>query len=98
MASYEKALSGQVVHWLPKNKLPINGLPWIKNGDIIAITTNVPGLDVAHLGIAIYIKNQLHLLNASSKQGKVIVGELALSNQLKQNKRWTGIRVLRMKK
>ena len=52
MAEYEKAISGKVVHWLPKSELPEAGLPWIMNGDIIAITTKMPGLDIAHVGIA----------------------------------------------
>lgn len=98
MAAFEKALTGQTVHWLPKDKLPINGLPWIKNGDIIAITTNVPGLDVTHMGIAIYVKDTLCLLHASSSQGKVLVDRLALNRLLDRNKKWTGIRVVRMKK
>lgn len=42
MAKYEKALSGKEVHYLPKDKLEPDGLPWIKNGDIIALTTNTP--------------------------------------------------------
>ena len=98
MAKYEKALSGKEVHYLPKDKLEPDGLPWIKNGDIIALTTNTPGLDVSHMGIAIYIKGQLHLLHASSKEGKVVVGKTALSQMLKDRKSLTGIRVLRMKK
>ena len=98
MAGYEKALTGQEVHWLPKDALPITGLPWIKNGDIIAITTNTPGLDVAHMGIAIYIKGNLCMLHASSSKGKVLVEKLALSRLLDRNNSWTGIRVIRMKK
>ncbi len=97
MAGYEKALTGQEVHWLPKDLLPATGLPWIKSGDIIALTTNIPGLDIAHLGIAIYIKDTLCLLHASSSRGKVLVDKLALSRLLDRNKKWTGIRVLRMK-
>lgn len=98
MAAFEKALTGQTVHWLPKDKLPVNGLPWIKNGDIIAITTNVQGLDVTHMGIAIYVKDTLCLLHASSSKGKVLVDRLALNRLLDRNKKWTGIRVIRMKK
>ena len=98
MAEYEKALSGQEIHWLPKDKLPVNGLPWIKSGDIIVLTTNIPGLDTAHMGIAIYVKDTLCLLHASSSRGKVLVDKLALSRLLDRNKKWTGIRVIRMKK
>lgn len=75
MAEYEKALSGKTVSWLPKSELPENGLPWIMNGDIIAITTKLPGLDIAHVGIAYYVNGKLHLLHASSTLGKVVVSE-----------------------
>ena len=94
----EKSLSGQTVHYLPKAKLPVTGFPWIKDGDIIAITTNTPGLDVAHLGIAFYVNGKLTLLHASSTQKKVVVSKVALSQMLQDNSKWTGIRVLRMKK
>ncbi len=96
MKSIEQALSGQEIHYLPKEKLPYNGLAWIKNGDIIAITTNIPGLDVSHLGIAFYVEGKLTLLHASSKEGKVMVSKRTLSQMLKDNDKSTGIRVLRI--
>lgn len=98
IAAIEKRLSGKSVTYLPKDNLPMEGMPWIKNGDIIAITTDMAGLDIAHLGIAIYLKDNLHLLHASSKAGKVTVEKLTLTRQLARNKNYTGIRVLRMKK
>lgn len=94
----EKALSGQVFHYVPKDKLPDKGFSWIKNGDIIAITTNIPGLDVAHLGLAYYEKGVLKLLHASSTRKMVVITQVPLAQMLKNNKRFTGIRVLRMKK
>lgn len=97
MASYEKELTGKTVNWLPKDDIPTNGLSWIKNGDIIAITTNIKGLDVCHMGIAIYIQGKLHLLHASSTEMQVVVERVPLKEQLKSNKVTTGIRVLRMK-
>lgn len=96
MAEYEKALTGKTVHWLPKNKLSDAGLPWIMNGDIIAITTTVPGLDIAHVGIANWIDSKLHLLHASSTLGKVVISKEPLSHMLQINKSWTGIRVVRL--
>lgn len=94
----EKKLSEQTVHYLPKDKLPITGLNWIKDGDIIAITTNTPGLDIAHLGIAFYVNDKLTLLHASSIEKNVVVSKVTLSQMLKDNNKWTGIRVIRMKK
>ena len=91
MAEYEKALSGKTVSWLPKSELS-----WIMDGDIIAITTKLPGLDIAHVGIAQYIKGKLHLLHASSTLGKVVVSDDPLNHMLNNNKSWTGIRVVRM--
>lgn len=96
MTVYEKALSGKVVHYLPKNKLPETGFPWIMDGDIITIMTNIAGLDIAHVGIADYINGKLHLLHASSTVGKVVVSEEPLNLMLNNHKSWTGIRVVRM--
>ncbi len=98
MKQVEQSLNGKYTHYLPKDKLPNDGLPWIKEGDIIAITTNVPGLDVAHMGIAFYADGKLTLLHASQKEGKVVVSPIALAQMLKDNERWTGIRVLRIKR
>lgn len=98
MKKIEQSLSGKEIHYLPKAKLPADGLPWIKDGDIIAITTNTPGLDVAHMGIAFYADSKLLLVHASSTDKKVVVSKVPLSQMLKDNNKWTGIRVLRMKK
>lgn len=93
----ELTLNGKVVKYLPKGDLPHNGLPWIKAGDIIAITGGVAGLDVAHLGFAFYVDGKLTLLHASSTGGEVMVSNLSLSQMLNNHKTWTGIRVLRLK-
>jgi Protein of unknown function (DUF1460). len=98
MAQIEKQISGQKVHYVSKINLPRDGFPWIKNGDIIAFTTGTPGLDISHMGIAIYLKGNLHLIHASSRDKKVIVDQVALYKQLDRDKNVTGIRVLRMKK
>lgn len=98
MAAHEKRLSGQEIHWVPKQKLPAEGLPWIKDGDIIMLTTNIAGLDVSHMGIAIYQQDKLHLLHASSVEKKVVIDKPTLRNQLAQSKHVTGIRVVRLKK
>lgn len=97
MKEIENGLSQEEIHYLPQEELPYEGLPWIKNGDIIAITTNIPGLDVVHMGIAIYVDGKLSLLHASSVSKKVDISRVALAQMLKSNAQWTGIRVLRMK-
>ena len=83
MKKIEQSLSGKEVHYLPKAKLPADGLPW---------------MDVAHMGIAFYADSKLLLVHASSTDKKVVVSKVPLSQMLKDNNKWTGIRVLRMKK
>ena len=95
--SIEKALSGQTFHYIPKAKLPDEGFSWIKNGDIIAITTNVPGLDVAHMGIAYYEKGSIEIAPCFFHPENGGYYAKTLAQMLKNNKRFTGIRVVRMK-
>lgn len=67
----------------------------IQNGDIIAITTSIKGLDVSHVGIAIYVNDRLHLLHASSRAKKVVVSDIPLQDMLMNNRRQTGVFVVR---
>ena len=96
MAQYEKALTGKIIHYLPKTKLKAEGFSWIKDGDIIAMCTNIQGLDVSHMGIAVYKSGKLHLLNASSVDKKVEISSAPLNEMLMKSKSNTGIRVLRL--
>jgi hypothetical protein len=98
MKAVEQRLTGQEFHYIPKEALPDKGFPWIQNGDIIGIVTNMPGLDIAHLGIAFYVKDTLCLIHASSTQKKVVASRISLAQMLKNNEKWVGIRVLRAKK
>ena len=97
MKSIEKKLSGQTVHYLPKDKIPREGLPWIKDGDVLCITTSIPGLDVVHLGFACYRTGRLHLLHASSSSKKVLISENSFAEMFARNKTWTGVRVVRLR-
>lgn len=83
------------VNYIPKEEVEHTGHENIKAGDIIAITTSIPGLDVAHLGFAYYNNGTLCLLHASSGKGNVIKDTTPLRDYLMNNKRHTGIRVFR---
>lgn len=69
----------------------------IKDGDILALTTSIAGLDVVHLGFAVSIEGRIHLLHASSLRGKIIIDDVPLYDYLKDKKKHTGIRILRVK-
>ncbi|MBO7417700.1 MAG: DUF1460 domain-containing protein [Bacteroidaceae bacterium] len=98
MRSIEQRLNGIDVHYIPQNYLPSDGFDWIQDGDIIMFTSNTPGLDIAHMGIAFHVSGKLALLHASSKEKKVMVSKYTINKLLEDNPRWTGIRVLRVKK
>lgn len=97
MKAVEETLNNKEVCWLPTDSIPLHGLSYIENGDILAITTNIKGLDVAHIGFAFYnSSNELCLLHASSKHKKVLIDSQPLNALLRNNSKWTGVRVLRM--
>lgn len=91
-------LNGKKMNYIPKSSLANTSLlrKVIWNGDILAIVTNVKGLDIAHLGIALWRKDGLHMLHASSKQGRVVEDNNTLRTYLNGNKSFLGIRVLRL--
>jgi len=90
----ENYLNQQSICILPRDQIEANENQ-IMNGDIIALTTSITGLDITHTGIAIKEKDgRIHLLHASSS-GKVEVSELPLVEYLKKIKKNTGIIVAR---
>lgn len=92
----ERSLQGKNIRYFAKADLSKPEIVrHIKDGDIIAMVTNIKGLDIAHVGIATYEGRELHLLHASSKHMKVVVEKVNLYTQLLNNKTQTGIRVLR---
>ena len=95
VALFEKAWQGVEVRFIPKEKLnqSSNELK-IKNGDILAITTNIKGLDVVHVGFAYWNQGKLHLLHASSVAGKVIMDNQSLYDYSKNKKAHTGVRAI----
>lgn len=97
MAAQEKNWQGTVVSYIPKEKL--NLFPKelkIKNGDILAMVTNIKGLDVVHVGFAFWKDNRLHLLHASSVAKKVIEDPKTLFEYSKNKKAHIGVRAIRV--
>lgn len=90
MSVIEKKLSRKVFPIISKYKVSQQETK-INNGDVIAFTTKDEGLDVAHVGFAIWQGGNLHLLHASSKESGVVVSKKTLVAYLKSNKKFTGI-------
>ena len=97
MATHEKNWQGTVAACIPKEMLNLSPEKLeIKNGDILAITTDVKGLDVVHVGFAFWKGEKLHLLHASSVAKKVIEDSLSLYEYSKNKKAHTGVRAVRV--
>lgn len=95
----ENNLSGRMVSYIPKLLITDTSLlrKTIKDGDILAITTSKKGLDTSHIGIAVWHKDGLHLLNASQVRHKVVEEPMSLGVYMSKHPLQTGIRVIRAK-
>ena len=95
----EETLSGTTSRYIPKSVLKRNTKALrqaVHDGDIIAITCNKKGLDIAHLGFAVWKKDGLHLLNASQIHKKVVQEPMTLYQYLQKHPSHTGIRIIRI--
>ncbi len=96
----EQNVSGGKFRYIPKAGVTNSQLlrRAINDGDIIAITSKKQGLDIAHLGFAIWKADGLHLLNASQLHKKVVEEPMTLGQYLQKHPSHSGIRIIRIKK
>lgn len=96
----EQRVSGQQFRYIPKARVGRSAelRQAVKDGDIIAITCNKAGLDIAHLGFAVWKNGNLQLLNASQLHKQVIEEPMTLWQYLRQHPSHTGIRIIRINK
>ena len=95
MRAIENAINQRTTHYyIPQHEIK-EKQSLIKTGDIVCFTTSIPGLDIAHLGIAYWNKNQLTFVHASSKHKKVLINPESLADYCAMIKTNTGIMVLR---
>ena len=96
----ERQVSGGTFRYIPKQAVRNHTLlrRVINDGDIIAITCKKAGLDIAHLGFAVWKDGRLHLLNASMLHKKVVEEPLTLYQYLQKHSTHTGIRIIRINK
>ena len=93
--SLERTISKRSLFFIPK-KAVRRSEDRIRNGDLVAITTNRESLDIQHVGFAVRVRNRIHLLHASRIEGKVILSEDTLYSYLMQSKTRSGIMVARV--
>ena len=91
----EEAINKREYYYIPKEKVAAIESK-IHNGDLIAITTNLKGLDIGHVGIAIKMDDgRIHFLHAPIVGSKVQITDEPLPDYLARVKKHTGIIVLR---
>ena len=90
----EERLSAEPRYYIPEDRIAAveSG---IQDGDIIAATSTVPGLDIAHTGIALWRDGRLHLLHAPLAGGVVQISEVPLAERIQRIRGQDGVMVAR---
>ncbi len=104
MERQEVEISKREGYYIPKSEVATVEQK-IKDGDMLAMTTAIEGLDVSHTGIAVWCHSsasrtagqnkRLHMLHAPDVGYKVTITELSLEDYLAKNQRQTGVIVAR---
>ncbi len=69
----------------------------LREGDILAFVSNLPDLDVTHMGMVVKgTDGKLYVLHASDTAGKVVVSDVPIADFMKRNRQWIGVRVFRL--
>ena len=90
----EARLSAEPRYYIPEDR--IAGVEdRIQDGDIIAATSTVAGLDIAHTGIALWRDGRLHLLHAPLAGGVVQISEVPLAERIQRIGGQDGVMVAR---
>ena len=98
IAQMEQRLSGKTYMYISKGDIKNTRLlrSVIHDGDIIAIITKKKGLDTSHIGIAVWHKDGLHMLNASQIHKKVMEEPMTLHDYMQKHPSQVGIRIARI--
>lgn len=90
----ELELSGRERFYIPQGEIAavVDG---IRDGDIIAATSSLEGLDVAHTGFALWVDGRLHLMHAPLVGSVVEISEYPLADRIRRIEAQDGIMVAR---
>ncbi|MDR1272922.1 MAG: DUF1460 domain-containing protein [Odoribacteraceae bacterium] len=94
MAAVERAINARETRYLPKGEVKTR-TGQLRAGDIVLIATTRDSLDTSHLGIAVEVDGNIHLLHASSDAREVVISPVPLRNYLQPVRRHAGIIVAR---
>ena len=91
----EEAINSRNYYYIPQKSIA-KAYDLMQNGDIIATTTKIDGLDVTHTGY-VYKGDDggTYFLHASSKSKQVIISDNQLAGYIAEDSKKTGIMVAR---
>ena len=96
----EKRVNNIELTYIPKQQLAKSEKyrQHVKDGDIIGIVTNKKGLDISHVGFAVWHEDGLHMMHASSNKAiyQVIEDPQSLYQYLQKQPSAVGISIVRM--
>ena len=95
MVAVENEITNREKYYIPKERVA-DIESNIKSGDIIGITNRLEGMDMAHVGIALWQNGRLYMMHASSQFRQVLITDVPLADYLARNKGQTGIMVGRL--
>lgn len=90
----EARLSASARWWIPEDGVEA-AAAGIRDGDIIALTSTVAGMDVAHTGLAIWVEGSLRLMHAPLVGDSVEISAEELSARVRRIRSQDGITVAR---
>ncbi|HLO59529.1 MAG TPA: N-acetylmuramoyl-L-alanine amidase-like domain-containing protein [Bacteroidales bacterium] len=93
----EEELTLMDKYFIPKEEIK-KAESKIHDGDLVAFATTLQGMEVAHVGIAIHLNNELHLMHASSLDKKVEISDITLSEFAFKKASYLGIIVARIQR
>lgn len=91
----ENSFAGREMKYIPKTQIN-DKAHLIQNGDIIAFTSTIDGLDVSHTAFAYFVDDQLHIIHASLNNDEVEISPVPLQKYLSNLDKVDGILVGRV--
>lgn len=95
ISEQEKKINKREYFFIPKENVK-DIEQKINNGDLIAVTTSIKGLDIGHVGIAVKKEGRIYLMHAPNVGSVVQITDKPLHEYLSQIKKHSGIIVLRV--
>jgi hypothetical protein len=91
----EAVINSREHSYIPKNSIQ-KAEPMLHDGDIVAFTSSVEGLDVNHMGIISKVGSRAYLIHASLTGKKVIMTNIPLAEYVASVPKHTGMIVARL--